>query len=283
MANIIIDAHAKINLSLDVLRRREDGYHELKMIMQQIALKDIITIEDRDTDVIIESNNNDIPLDSSNLVYKAYRLLADMYNIKKGIYIHIQKNIPVAAGLAGGSTDAAAVLKGLNQLWNINLPQKELMDIGVKIGADVPYCLIGGTVLAEGIGEKLTELRSFSDKLILLANPDIPVSTAHVFKSLKLNDILVRPDTESLLKSVYNDDINFLAENMANVLETITIKEHPILNDIKHHMLEYGALGSLMSGSGPTVFGIFKNEHDIQKCKDSLSNRIKTVIMTKTV
>ncbi|MGF7058944.1 4-(cytidine 5'-diphospho)-2-C-methyl-D-erythritol kinase [Brassicibacter mesophilus] len=283
MANIIIDAHAKINLSLDVLTRREDGYHELKMIMQQIALKDIITIEDRDTDVIIESNNNDIPLDSSNLVYKAYRLLADMYNIKKGIYIHIQKNIPVAAGLAGGSTDAAAVLKGLNQLWNINMPQKELMDIGVKIGADVPYCLMGGTVLAEGIGEKLTELRSFSDKLILLANPDIPVSTAHVFKSLKLNDILVHPDTESLLKSVYNDDINFLAKNMANVLETITIKEHPILNDIKQHMLEYGALGSLMSGSGPTVFGIFKNEYDIQKCKDSLSNRIKTVIMTKTV
>jgi len=283
MSNIKIDAHAKINLSLDVLRKREDGYHDLKMIMQQISLKDVITLEDRDADVIIESNSSDIPLDSSNLVYKAYRLLADMYNIKKGIYIHIQKNIPVAAGLAGGSTDAAAVLKGLNELWNLNLTKKELMDIGVNVGADVPYCLMGGTALAEGIGEKLTPLKSFSGKLILLANPNIPVSTAHVFKNLKLNDIKEHPNTESLLRSIDKGDTNFLAKNMGNVLETITLKEHPILNDIKKYMLEHGALGSLMSGSGPTVFGIFENESDIKKCKDSLSNRIKTVIMTKTV
>ncbi len=283
MASIKIDAHAKINLSLDVLKRREDGYHELKMIMQQIELKDIITLEDGHTDVVIESNNSEIPLDSSNLAYKAYSLLKEMYDIQKGVYINIQKNIPVAAGLAGGSSDAAAVLKGLNKLWQLNLTQKDLMDIGVKIGADIPYCIMGGTALSEGIGEKLTELKSFSNKLILLANPNIPVSTAHVFKSLKLDNVLVHPDTDSLLKSIRENDTKSLAKNMVNVLETVTIQEHPIIDDIKRHMTEHGALGSLMSGSGPTVFGIFENEEDILRCKDSLNNRIKTVIVTKTV
>jgi len=283
MPSIIVDAHAKINLSLDVLGKREDGYHDLKTIMQQIALKDVVTIRTRATGVIIESNSGEIPLDNSNLAYKAYLLLANTYNINSGIYIHIQKNIPVAAGLAGGSSDAAAVLRGLNELWQLNLTQKELMDIGVKIGADVPYCIMGGTALAEGIGEKLTKLKSFSDKLILLANPDISVSTAHVYNSLKLDFVSNHIDVEDLVNSIERDEVDFLGKNMFNILETITIKEHPIINDIKNHMLEYGAIGSLMSGSGPTIFGIFENEEQMKKCEESLKETVKKVIITKTL
>lgn len=283
MKKIIIDAHAKINLSLDVLKRREDGYHELEMIMQQLALKDVITIEERDRGFTIESNSTEIPLDESNLVYKAYNIMAKEFNINKGIHIYIEKNIPVAGGLAGGSTDAAAVLKGLNTLWKLNLSEEQLMEIGLKIGADVPYCIMGGTALAKGIGEKLTRINSFSDRLVLIANPGINISTAYVYNNLKLNKITDRPQTENMLKYIEKGDTELVAKEMKNVLETVTVNENPILNKIKEQMMAHGALGSLMSGSGPTIFGIFNNSTDLAKCEENLKYSIKTVLSTKTV
>ncbi|WIV12277.1 4-(cytidine 5'-diphospho)-2-C-methyl-D-erythritol kinase [Proteiniborus sp. MB09-C3] len=283
MKKIKIDAHAKINLSLDVLKRREDGYHELEMIMQQLSLKDIITIEERDLGFTLESNSREIPLDTSNLVYKAYAIIAKRFNINKGIHIYIEKNIPIAGGLAGGSTDAAAVLKGLNTLWKLNLNEEQLMDIGLKIGADVPYCIMGGTALAKGVGEKLTKLNSFSDRLILIANPGINISTAYVYNNLNLDKIADRPQTQAMLKHIEYGDTELVAKEMKNVLETVTIKENPVLSKIKDQMIMHGALGSLMSGSGPTIFGIFKDPVDMTKCEKNLKHSIKTVLSTKTV
>jgi len=283
MKKIEVDAYAKINLSLDVLNRREDGYHELEMIMQQLALKDVITIEERESGFSIDSNSKDIPLDSSNLVYKAYSIIKEKFNINRGIHIYIEKNIPIAGGLAGGSTDAAAVLKGLNILWGLNLSEEQLMNIGVKIGADVPYCIMGGTALAKGIGERLTRLKSFSDRLILIANPGFSVSTAYVYNNLKLDKITDRPKTQLLLRYIEDGNTELLAKGMKNVLETVTIKENPILDEIKKQMIRHGALGSLMSGSGPTIFGIFDNPESMEMCKENLKYTIKTVLSTKTV
>ena len=283
MKEIEIDAYAKVNLSLDVLYRREDGYHEINTIMQQINLKDTLVISDLEEGIVIECSHPEVPLDSSNLVYKAWMGLKEKFSIDKGAHIIINKNIPVAAGLAGGSTDAAATLKGLNELWGLNLTEEELMDIGATIGADVPFCIMGGTALAQGIGEKLTKLSSFSGKLVLVANPGIPVSSAHVYKNLRLERLSERPDTDSLIKSIEEDDLNFLAQNMVNVLEQVTLEECSIVKDIKEQMKRLGALGSLMSGSGSTVFGIFDNMETLERCKNELENNVKVLISTKTI
>lgn len=283
MEQIKVEGYAKINLSIDVLGKREDGYHELRMIMQQVDLKDTITISNNKEGIIIECNVPNVPTDSSNLVYKACEILSKKFNINKGVHIYIEKKIPMAAGLAGGSADAAATLKGLNRLWNLKLTLQELMDIGVSIGADVPYCLMGGTALAEGIGEKLTPLDDFSNKLILLAKPDIEVSTAFVYKNLDLDKIKRRPDIDELIISMKRGDLHFLADNMVNVLETVTVKEYPIIQKIKDEMIKYGGVGSLMSGSGPTVFGIFDNEEDIKRCESQLKKWINTTHIVKTV
>ncbi|MTI66913.1 MAG: 4-(cytidine 5'-diphospho)-2-C-methyl-D-erythritol kinase [Firmicutes bacterium] len=280
---MVLDAYAKINLALDVIGKRNDGYHELRMIMQQVNLKDKITIKERKKDIVIKCDNPLVPTDESNLVYKAYEILKNKFNIDKGIYIEIEKNIPVAAGLAGGSSNAAAVLKGLNKIWNLNLTDKELMDIAVNIGADVPYCIMGKTALAEGIGERLTKLPSFSDKLILLTKPNIEVSTAYVYKNLNFKEIDKRPDVFSIIEAMNNNDLNFVANNMINVLENVTTKEYSIINEIKQTMVKYNALGSLMSGSGPTVFGIFDNEKDIKECRDKLKEKFKEVFIAKTL
>ena len=283
MKEIEIDAYAKVNLSLDVLYRREDGYHEINTIMQQINLKDTLVISDLKEGIVIECSHPEVPLDSSNLVYKAWMGLKEKFSIHKGAHIVINKNIPVAAGLAGGSTDAAATLKGLNELWGLNLTEEELMDIGVTIGADVPFCIMGGTALAQGIGEKLTRLSSFSRKLVLVANPGIPVSSAHVYKNLRLERLSERPDTDRLIRSIEEDDLSFLAQNMVNVLEQVTLEEYSIIKDIKEQMKRLGALGSLMSGSGSTVFGIFDNMETLERCKNEMENNVKVLISTKTI
>jgi 4-diphosphocytidyl-2-C-methyl-D-erythritol kinase len=283
MKEIKVKAYAKINLSLDVLNRRDDGYHDIKTIMQQVDLFDTIIIRDSEKDIIIECDNLDVPLDSSNLAYKAWQVLKEKYDINRGTHIKIEKRIPVAAGLAGGSSDAAAVLKGLNQLWNLKLSDKELMDMGYKIGADVPFCIMGGTALAEGIGEKLTKLEGFSDKLVLLAKPDISVSTAYVYKNLNLKEITTHPDTDAIIKYIKDNKLELVAENMVNVLESVTIKEYPIIKRIKEEMLKFGAVGSLMSGSGPTVFGLFKNVEDIENCRRELNKWLNTVYIVKTL
>lgn len=283
MEELIIEAYGKVNLALDVIRKRNDGYHDINTIMQQIDLKDIVTIKDREKGIKIECDNPEVPVDSSNLVYTAWEKMKEKAKIDRGVHIIIEKNIPVASGLAGGSTDAAAVLKGLNKLWKLNFSKKELMDIGVSIGADVPYCIMGGTALAEGIGEKLKILKSFSNKLILLANPGISVSTAHVYNSLRLDKIEKSPDMDMLVQAVENDDIYTLAKNMGNILEQVTVEEFSQIKTIKEDMIRYGALGSLMSGSGPTVFGLFDDEKKLVKCKEYLEKKVAKVIITKTI
>ncbi|MBV1820298.1 4-(cytidine 5'-diphospho)-2-C-methyl-D-erythritol kinase [Anaerosalibacter bizertensis] len=283
MEELIIEAYGKVNLALDVIRKRNDGYHDINTIMQQIDLKDIVTIKDREKGIKIECDNPEVPVDSSNLVYTAWEKMKEKAKIDRGVHIIIEKNIPVASGLAGGSTDAAAVLKGLNKLWKLNFSTKELMDIGISIGADVPYCIMGGTALAEGIGEKLKILKSFSNKLILLANPGVSVSTAHVYNSLRLNKIEKSLDMDMLVQAVENDDIYTLAKNMGNVLEQVTVEEFSQIKTIKEDMIRYGALGSLMSGSGPTVFGLFDDEKKLVKCKEYLEKKVAKVIITKTI
>lgn len=284
MKSLKLDAYGKINLSLDVLGKRSDGYHDLRMIMQQIDLKDIIEIEHLEEDTIeIESNSNDIPLDESNIVYKVAYTMKQKYSIKSGVRIKIEKNIPVAAGLAGGSTDAAATLKGLNELWELGLSESELMAIGKPIGADIPYCIYGGTALAEGIGDRLTRLSSFKGKHILLANPEIQVSTAQIYQNLNLEGLNKRPDTEKLIRAIDDDDLDCVADSMVNVLETVTIQMHPVISEIKQDMIDSGAIGTLMSGSGPTVFGIFKTEKDLEESKAKLEKKVKLTLKTKTI
>lgn len=284
MEEVVIDAHGKINLALDVLYPRDDGYHEINTIMQQIDLKDTITLRNIEGDrAIIECNSKEVPLDETNLAYKAWKKIVEKTNLTRGIHIRIDKNIPVAAGLAGGSTNAAAVLKGLNLLWNLNLSQEELMEIGVEIGADVPFCILGGTAHARGIGEKLKKIKSFSNKLILLANIGEQVSTAYVYKNLDLKNRDKRIDVGKIVKYIEEDDVKKVAENMENIMEQVVIKEYPIIAQIKEDMVRYGALGSIMSGSGPTVFGIFADEEKLLRCKEFLERKVEKVLVTKTI
>jgi 4-diphosphocytidyl-2-C-methyl-D-erythritol kinase len=284
MEEVVIDAYGKINLVLDVLYPRDDGYHEINTIMQQIDLKDTITLRNIEGDrAIIECNSEEIPLDESNLAYKAWEKIVEKINFLRGVHITIDKNIPVAAGLAGGSTNAAAVLKGLNLLWNLNLSQEELMGIGVEIGADVPFCILGGTAHARGIGEKLKKIRSFSNKLILLANIGKPVSSAYVYNKLDLENRSKRIDVDKIVEYIEEDDVKKVAENMENIMEQVVIKEYPIIAQIKEDMVRYGALGSLMSGSGPTVFGIFADEEKLLRCKEFLEKKVEKVFITKTI
>lgn len=283
MEQIKLDAYAKINLSLDVLFKREDGYHEINTIMQQIDLKDVLILKEIDEGIIIESNHPKLPLDSTNLVYKVWKLLKERYKVDRGVHITIKKNIPLASGLAGGSANAAAVFKGLNELWELNLSQEELLDLGVEIGADIPFCILGGTAQAEGIGEKLKKISSFSDKLVLLANPNICVSTSEVYRELKIDKITKVPNMEELVKSIERDDLKYLGDNMVNVLEEVTLKKHTIIKEIKEEMLKCGAIGSLMSGSGPTVFGLFDNEKSLHNCREKLEAKNIKIYVTKTI
>lgn len=283
MEKIKINAYAKINLSLDVIGKREDGYHNLRMIMQEIDLKDIITIsETKDENIKIICKSKKVPTDEKNIAYKAAMLMLKKYEKPTGLTIEIEKHIPVAGGLAGGSTDAAAVLKGLNEIWELNLTQNELMEIALELGSDIPFCIMGGTALARGRGEELTPLKSFKDRHILLVNPDISVSTKDVYDNLDLKSIEERPDTGTLIEAVEDGDTEKLAKCMRNVLESVTVKKYPMIDEIKETMMKNGALGSLMSGSGATVFGIFKTEEELDICKSQMENQFKNVIKAKT-
>lgn len=283
MEEIILDAYGKINLALDVLYKRDDGYHEIDTVMQQIDLKDTLILKDRDSGISIESNEKSIPLDERNLAYKAWKKMVERVKVNRGVDITIIKRIPVAAGLAGGSTDAAAVIKGLNMLWDLNLSQEELMKIGKEIGADVPFCIFGGTAQAKGIGERLKRIKSFSNKLILLVNIGVEVPTEYVYKSLNLNNKNLVVDVDKLIGYIDRDDLKKVAENMGNKLESVVIKEYPIIEIIKEEMVKLGALGALMSGSGPTVFGIFDDENKLYSCKERMERKYKKVIVTKTI
>lgn len=277
-----VKAPAKINLALDVLSKRLDGYHNVSMIMQTIDLYDTITIKSQLEGIKITSNSTKIPLNESNIAYKAAHYLCTKYNVKRGAHIHIEKKIPVAAGLAGGSTDAAAVLKLLNKVWDLRLSKTELLAAGERLGADVPFCIQGGTCLAEGLGEKLTVIKSIPDCYILLAKPSVEVSTKEVYQSLNLNEIIERPDISGMIKAIEEQDIIGICNKMVNVLETVTTKLHPIILELKQKLFEYGAIGSLMSGSGSTVFGIFSDMSAAYDAYDNIKTLVNEVYVVKT-
>jgi 4-diphosphocytidyl-2-C-methyl-D-erythritol kinase len=283
MDSISLKALAKINLGLDVVRRREDGYHEVRMIMQTIHLYDKLDIaKTKEPGIAIKSNLSYVPTNESNLVYKAGKLLMDEFGITEGVSVDLNKRIPVAAGMAGGSTDAAAMLYGMNRMFELGLSQKELMERGVKIGADVPYCLMRGTALAEGIGEKLTQLPPMVKCPVLIAKPQISVSTKFVYENLKLDENTIHPDIDQLVTDIKNKDLQSVASHMGNVLETVTIPAYPIISDIKNLMLQSGAINSMMSGSGPTVFGLFEDEETAKKAYHKMlaSGLAKQVYLT---
>ena len=276
-------ALAKINLGLDVLRKREDGYHELRMIMQTINMYDQLDIEISKTPGIkITTNLPFIPVNESNLVYKAAKLLMDEFQVEQGITVDLQKFIPVAAGMAGGSSDAAAAMIGVNRLFQLGLSVKDLMERGVKIGADVPYCLLRGTALAEGIGDKLRALPACPDCYVLIGKPGISVSTKFVYENLRANELKSHPRIDEMLDAIQWHNLYKMADLMENVLETVTIPQYPIIAEIKNHMKEHGALNAMMSGSGPTVFGLFDDkvlaEHACEALRESRLAR--TVFLT---
>ena len=271
MDDISLKALAKINLGLDVVRRREDGYHEVRMIMQTIHLYDRLKITKMKTPGIeIHSNLPFLPVNENNLVYKAGKLLMDEFGIREGVRVDLLKRIPVAAGMAGGSSDAAAMLYGMNQLFGLKLSRQALMERGVTIGADVPYCLMRGTALAEGIGEKLKQLPPMVKCPVLIAKPQILVSTKFVYQNLKLDEHTVHPDIDRLIQDIRNKDLQAAAGDMGNVLETVTIPNYPVIAQIKEQMMHSGAVNSMMSGSGPTVFGLFENEKQAKKAYDDM-------------
>ena len=274
MYQMRLKALAKINLGLDVLRRKEDGYHEVKMIMQTINLHDQIHMRKiKEDEIRSRTNLHYLPNNENNLAYKAAKILKDEFDIKGGVTINLKKVIPVAAGMAGGSSDAAAVLFGMNKMYGLGLSMQELMDRGVKLGADVPYCIMRGTALAEGIGEKLTKLPAMPKCHILIAKPPISVSTKFVYENLHANDLKPEdhPPVDVQVEALKEGDLKKLVANMGNVLERVTVPEYPVINELKQMMLDCGALGSMMSGSGPTVFGIFENEEDAKAAFDKIT------------
>lgn len=255
-----LKAYGKINLGLDVLKKREDGYHEVRMIMQTVSLYDKIDIYLRETPGIeVETNLFYLPVNENNLVYKAAKLLMDEFSVRHGVSIHLKKFIPVSAGMAGGSSDAAAVLFGVNKMFGLGLSIKDLMERGVKIGADVPYCVMRGTALSEGIGEILTPLPPVPQCQVLIAKPGISVSTKFVYEHLDAASLRPEdhPDIDGMIEAIRGRNIYKISERLGNVLESVTIPEYPVIAEIKERLMDYGAVGAIMSGSGPTVFGIF--------------------------
>ncbi len=250
-------AYAKINLGLDVVRRLPNGYHEVRMIMQTVDICDILTFSKRKEGILLKVDNVTLPTDENNLIYKAAKLLLDTKDVEGGVEITLEKHIPIAAGMAGGSTDAAATLLAVNELYELGLDREALKEIGVKIGADVPYCVQGGTALAEGIGEKLTTLPPPPSCYLVVAKPDINVSTKFVYENLKANELKEHPDIDGMVQCLSQNDLQGIAERLGNVLETVTIPAYPIIQNIKEILLTKGAVNALMSGSGPTVFGLF--------------------------
>lgn len=258
--HLSLKAYGKINLGLDVLRKREDGYHDVRMIMQTVGIYDRIDLNYQPSSGIeVETNLYYLPNNENNLVYKAAKLLMDEFGIRAGVKIRLKKFIPVSAGMAGGSSDAAAVLFGVNKMFGLGLTMQQLMERGVKIGADVPYCIMRGTALSEGIGEVLTPLPPVPQCQVLIAKPGINVSTKFVYENLHANDLRPdqHPDIDGMIAAIKAGDLYRIADKFGNVLETVTAREYPVIEELKSIIRESGAIGSIMSGSGPTVFGLF--------------------------
>lgn len=275
-------SYAKINLTLDVLSKRENGYHDVKMIMQTVSLFDLIIMDKTDRDISISTNLRYLPCNEKNIAYKAANAFFTQTGIQGGLKIMIHKNIPVAAGLAGGSGNCAAVLSAINMLYNNPLTKEELIQIGASLGADVPYCFDGGTQMAEGIGEILSPLPPMPDVYILLVKPSINVSTAAIYAEIDSAPIYIHPDTDAMIHALSSKNVSSIADNLCNVMESVTEKMYPIIGGIKKKMIMNGALGAVMSGSGPTVFGIFDDFEKAKKSADSFSLQFKDVFLTRT-
>ena len=279
-----LHAFAKINLGLDILRKREDGYHEVRMIMQTIQMYDVLEMKKvKKPGISLSVNYPYIPSDERNLVYKAAKLLMDEFQVKEGVDIRLEKFIPVAAGMAGGSSDAAAAMVGINHLFKLGLSEKDLMDRAVNIGADVPYCIMRGTALAEGIGEKLTRIAQVPDCYVLIGKPGLGVSTKTAYESLQLDKIQSHPDIDGMIRDIENGNLLAMTDKMGNVFESGIIGKYPVIGEIKDLMEANGALKAMMSGSGPTVFGIFDDREKMEAAAAVLrqSNLAKTVFATE--
>ncbi|KAI4452452.1 4-diphosphocytidyl-2-C-methyl-D-erythritol kinase [Eubacterium plexicaudatum ASF492] len=271
MDEIRLKALAKINLGLDVTGCRDDGYHLVRMIMQTIHLFDSVQMEKTaEPGIQLSTNIRFLPVDEHNIAYKAARLLIEEFELTQGIHIDIKKCIPVSAGMAGGSTDAAAVLYGMNLLYDLRLSQKQLAKRALTLGADVPYCLMRGTALAEGIGEKLTRLPAVPRCPVVIAKPGISVSTKWVYDRLSLNEQTRHPDIDQLITDIRQQDLHAIASHMGNILEEVTVKEYPVIAQIKESLMNYGALNAMMSGSGPTVFALFEERSTAKDAADAL-------------
>ena len=274
MKQIELKALAKINLGLDVLGRRENGYHDVRMIMQSIYLYDDVTIARTDSPGIeVETNLHFLPTDENNIAYKAAAMLMEEFQLPGGVRIILNKHIPVAAGMAGGSSNAAAVLFGMNKMFRLGLSQKSLMERGVRLGADVPYCIMRGTVLAEGIGEELTTLPAFPACTVLIAKPPISVSTKVVYEALDAKEIIEHPDIDGIIRGLEQGSLSEIASHMGNVLEDVTIGMYPVIEKLKDEMKKAGALNALMSGSGPTVFGIFESRAAARRAQEQIRKK----------
>ena len=266
-----LQAFAKINLGLDVLGKREDGYHEVRMIMQTIRMYDQLDMRKSvEPGIHLTTNKKYIPVDENNLVWRAAKLMMDTCGIIEGVSIHLHKVIPVAAGMAGGSSDAAATLVGMNRLFHCGLSKEKLMERGVQIGADVPYCVMRGTALAEGIGEKLTSLPGVPMCYVLIGKPGINVSTKFVYGNLHLDEVTEHPDIDGMVEAIRNHDLYGITDRMGNVLESVTCPAYPVIDEIKAQMMKNGAVNAMMSGSGPTVFGIFDDPDKAEFARDQL-------------
>lgn len=282
--NFSMKAPAKINLTLDVLHKREDGYHEVEMVMTTIDLADHLhftLLEDKK--IKLDCSVGFIPIDHRNLVYQAADLLQKRYGIQQGVAIYIEKNIPVAAGLAGGSSNAAAAIKGLNQLWGLGLSVDEMARIGAEIGSDIPFCIYGGTALATGRGEMITSLPAPPPFWVVLAKPPIGVSTGNVYGKLKPAEIQQHPHTERMIQAIHEKNFAKMTENLGNVLETVTLREYPQVQRIKERMQKDGADGVLMSGSGPTVYAITQKESKVQRLYNALKGFCKDVYVVRSI
>lgn len=274
MESIRLKARAKINLGLDVLGKRDDGYHEVRMVMQTVGIYDrLIMTRIPEDEIRIVSNLAFLPVNENNLIYKAVRLIKDEYHISEGIEIDLNKFIPVAAGMAGGSTDAASAMFGMNKLFELNMSMGRMMELGVRLGADVPYCVMRGTALAEGIGEKLTRITPVPHMWILVAKPPINVSTKLVYEKLDLGGVSKHPDIDGIIRAIEEQNVEHIALSMGNVLESVTIPLYPVIDTIKQDMMKHGAINAMMSGSGPTVFGIFHDEQTALDCQAFLKEK----------
>ncbi len=280
---MILKAHAKINLSLDIVGKRDDGYHLLEMVMQSLDLHDEVVITEIAKGITLTCDKSYVPEDQRNIAYKAARLLMDEKKIKTGVAIQITKNIPVAAGLGGGSSDAAAVLKGMNELFNLNMAQNELMALGLQLGADVPYFLVGGTALCKGIGEEVIPLKPFKDQVILLVKPSFGVSTKEAYGLFSMDKVKRHVDTLELIEAMNNLDYQKISYFQRNLLENVVLRKYPMLKNVKKTLKRYGASTSLMSGSGSTIYGIFENQNAAENAATALDKGGNTVILTKTI